>query len=487
VIRQAALDGVFRRARAGSWSCSCAPRLYNEVGPAAGFEGKDEAAFSEVGINLNVLEPGVPMAMYHEEPGQAGFLVLRGQCLLIVEGTNVRCAPATSFTVRRERSTSSSGPARSVLSCSRSAPGKGRRATSPTRRRCATVPASSTTTGKAPSSVSLAALAARLIPAVAVLTFVFSVGAGTGSSAFPGRNGDILFSSLRVANDPYRLYLIRPDGTHERRTKTAPFGAKAAPYANPILSRDGTSAVYLKASRSQRQCLQIYVRRTNSTSLRRLSHGRWCSFHLAWAPDGKRIAFQAATGREFSIWSMSVNGTGLRRLTHGRALDGQPAWSPDGSTIAFVRGYPDAIWLMNADGSNERQLTTPPKEPDSSDVEDTQPDWSPDGKWILFTRAHESYEGPTGHARRRQDIFRVRPDGTGLRQLTRSAGKNVSPAWSPDGKRIVFASSRGRGDYFDIYVMNANGGGQKRLTKGGIEDGSPKWLTRSQTARMERK
>ena len=60
--------------------------LYNEMGAYCGFEGKDEAGFPELGINLNVLEPGVPMAMYHEEPGQEDFLVLRGECLLIVEG-----------------------------------------------------------------------------------------------------------------------------------------------------------------------------------------------------------------------------------------------------------------------------------------------------------------------------------------------------------------------------------------------------------------
>jgi uncharacterized cupin superfamily protein len=60
--------------------------LYNELGWYAGFEGKDEAAFGELGINLNVLHPGMPMAMYHEEPGQEAFLVLRGECLLIVEG-----------------------------------------------------------------------------------------------------------------------------------------------------------------------------------------------------------------------------------------------------------------------------------------------------------------------------------------------------------------------------------------------------------------
>jgi len=60
--------------------------LRNEMGWDCGFEGKVEAAFSDLGINLNVLPPGSPMAMYHEEPGQEDFLVLRGECLLIVEG-----------------------------------------------------------------------------------------------------------------------------------------------------------------------------------------------------------------------------------------------------------------------------------------------------------------------------------------------------------------------------------------------------------------
>jgi uncharacterized cupin superfamily protein len=87
VVREAELEGGVPQgagwfvvnARDGRW-------LYNEMGAYCGFEGKDDAAFSELGINLNVLQPGVPMAMYHEEPGQEAFLVLRGECLLIVEG-----------------------------------------------------------------------------------------------------------------------------------------------------------------------------------------------------------------------------------------------------------------------------------------------------------------------------------------------------------------------------------------------------------------
>ncbi|MGZ8696059.1 MAG: cupin domain-containing protein [Gaiellaceae bacterium] len=81
--------------------------LHNEMGAYCGFEGKDAAAFEELGINLNVLPPGMPMAMYHEEPGQEGFLVLRGECLLIVEGQErpleawdfAHCPPGTKHTI----------------------------------------------------------------------------------------------------------------------------------------------------------------------------------------------------------------------------------------------------------------------------------------------------------------------------------------------------------------------------------------------------
>lgn len=81
--------------------------VHNELGHYCGFEGKGEAKFEQLGINLNVLPPGAPMAMYHEEPGQEGFLVLRGECLLIVEGQErplkqwdfVHCPPRTKHVI----------------------------------------------------------------------------------------------------------------------------------------------------------------------------------------------------------------------------------------------------------------------------------------------------------------------------------------------------------------------------------------------------
>jgi uncharacterized cupin superfamily protein len=81
--------------------------LHNELGAYLGFEGQGEAAFEQLGINVNALPPGMPMAMYHEEPGQEAFLVLRGECLLIVEGQErplapwdfVHCPPRTKHVI----------------------------------------------------------------------------------------------------------------------------------------------------------------------------------------------------------------------------------------------------------------------------------------------------------------------------------------------------------------------------------------------------
>jgi TolB protein len=205
------------------------------------------------------------------------------------------------------------------------------------------------------------------------------------------------------------------------------------------------------------------VMRADGTRARKLTHDGGCYANPAWSPDGKRLAFEREGASGPSVWTKNVNGTGLRRLTRGH-LDTGPAWSPDGKTIAFARYTgTGAIWLIDADGSNERQLTTPRGEGD------VQPDWSPDGHWIAFSRETES---------KRHDIFVVRRDGTGLRRLTRHTRGNYSPSWSPDGRRIVFTSGRGHPGLLDIYVMNADGKRQTRFTKGTIDNSSPDWRAR---------
>jgi len=261
---------------------------------------------------------------------------------------------------------------------------------------------------------------------------------------------------------------MRPDGSHQRPITNTP-GFEATPKWSP----DGELIAYTKDP--QTPCSQLFLLRAGDGSARRLTHGPGCYGQPAWSPDERKIVFSRCGGncRQFGIWTLNVNGSGLHRLTAG-TLDSDPAWSPDGATIAFAHGFPKAIWLMNADGTNQRQLTTPPTA--AGYGSDAQPDWSPDGKWIAFARFHEPHPGPRTMELRR-DIYLVRPDGTDLRRLTKLTRVNGAPAWSPDGKRIAFTSDRDHPESDSIYVMQADGTKQKRLTTD-ANDASPTWQPR---------
>ena len=142
------------------------------------------------------------------------------------------------------------------------------------------------------------------------------------------------------------------------------------------------------------------------------------------------------------IYSIQELGEILRRLTRHKSIDISPTWSPDGKQIAFVsdrEGSPQ-LWVMNADGSNKRRLTYQGKYNQS-------PDWSPKGDLIAYTSRDENFVF---------DIFTVDPkDPTQVRRLTQNQGNNEEPLFSPDGRHIVFSSTRtGRSELYIMTVMD---------------------------------
>ena len=158
---------------------------------------------------------------------------------------------------------------------------------------------------------------------------------------------------------------------------------------------------------------------------------------------------------------MNVDGSmwDARNLTNNPADDLFPVWSPDGSRIAFLssRGGNRAnIYVMNADGSGVRRLTT------DSVFATSRYSWSPDGSRLAFAGGQT-----TGH------IFVVTADGSGLTRLTSDSAADGAPAWSPDGTKIAFV--RADGSYSRIYVMNADGLAVIRLTNAGAADYDPRW------------
>ncbi len=130
--------------------------------------------------------------------------------------------------------------------------------------------------------------------------------------------------------------------------------------------------------------------------------------------------------------------------------------------IAFVstRDGNFEIYVMDADGGNQLNLTNNPGK-------DISPSWSPDGKRIAFV----SYRDNPGNS----EIYVMDDDGGNQRNLTNNPGRDISPSWSPDGKRMVFSSDRDNPQNYEIYVMDADGQNEQRLTNNPNEDQYPSW------------
>ncbi len=181
--------------------------------------------------------------------------------------------------------------------------------------------------------------------------------------------------------------------------------------------------------------------------------------HPAWSPDGSKIAFSATRGGNWDIYVVNADGSNVTRLTSDPALDAAPDWSRDGKQIVFTSNRGDGwtdIYVMNADGTNVKRLTSDP-------ASDYNPVWSPDGRKIAF--ASDRVGGGD------KEIYTMNADGSGITRLTFDPDPNDRPDWSPDGSLIAYDRYEAAGPG-GVYVMAANGAGEKRLTSGG---GAPAW------------
>ena len=189
-----------------------------------------------------------------------------------------------------------------------------------------------------------------------------------------------------------------------------------------------------------------------------------------------RAAFPGANGRiviqhearagdhtQTDLYTMRPDGSRLVRLTAtpGRNEFG-PAWNAAGTRIAFWRTHapfgPGSIWVMNADGSHQRQLTH------GFDARD--PAWDPSGHRLVFTRGVGSDF----------DLWTMRAsDGGGLRRLTSGPALDFEPAWSPDGTQVAFTRGSAQGDPGDIVLKNVTSGVIRRLTRTPAYDHQVTW------------
>ena len=198
----------------------------------------------------------------------------------------------------------------------------------------------------------------------------------------------------------------------------------------------------------------------------------------SWSPRDDEIAFGVGTfffrpGAPAQLALIKPDGSGFRTITDGEGDKGFPSWSPDGKRLVYRADgkHGRGLVILSLEDGQITSLTTGPQY-------DNFPTWSPRGGRIAFT---SNRDGDF-------NIYTVKPDGSDVRRLTDSHGNDSHSAWSPDAEWILFSSSRkGYKDeaplsyripqpYGELFVMRSDGSGVRQLTDNQWEDGLPAWM-----------
>lgn len=203
------------------------------------------------------------------------------------------------------------------------------------------------------------------------------------------------------ANDASRIYSIEPTGRNQKLLGTVPGRAMR-------ISPDGKTVLYWTGTWT---AMRLFASRLDGTQARQLTDGSGVVWGARWSPDGKRIAFGDRDAQKaLNIYVINADGSGRRQVTRQAAPGEQaqmPSWSPDGSRLAVQggnRGVPAHIWIVDAETGAARKLAAH-VEP----YDDEVPAWFPDGKRIVFQSTR------TG----RMELWVMNADGSEPRQLTK--------------------------------------------------------------------
>ena len=268
-----------------------------------------------------------------------------------------------------------------------------------------------------------------------------------------GVQGSIAFFSARDGNN--EIYVMDSEGKRPFRLTDNP-----ASDMDPDVSPNGRDVVFTSNRTGNNE---IYIMgRTGRNPVNLTNHAAndgWAR----WAPDGEHIVFHSNRDGNFDLYVTTRDGRLRTRLTNYPGIDQFPEWSPNGRYVAFRRDID--IHVLEVRSGDVRRLTDAPPL-------NQMPSWSPNGKQLAFMSMRAGYAS----------VFLMGADGSNPTNLTpKNAGDADSdwisraPSWSSTGREIYFMSSRpATGLDTEIFVVNADGTGSRRLTNTIGIDGSPR-------------
>ncbi len=287
-----------------------------------------------------------------------------------------------------------------------------------------------------------------------------------GNSQYYSPDGQFLaVSDSSSLDEPLSIYFLKIERGGRQKITSPPAGTAGDSY--PAFSPDGKTLAFLRTT--SLATTDIHLLSLGGGQVRRLTFDNASIVGLAWTPDGREIVFSSRRGSSIhSLWRVGVAGGQPERLA---AASGQsafsPAISPKGFRLAYMQALDDLnIWGLEIDGSGRGAN---PRRVVSSTYNDNGPDFSPDGRRIVFASSRTGGFG----------IWVCDQDGANPELLVdRGPYLTGTPRWSPDGSRIAFDSrsaEAGEEGNADIYVVGLRDRTQRRLTSGATENVAPSW------------
>lgn len=303
---------------------------------------------------------------------------------------------------------------------------------------------------------------------------------GENAEAYFSPDGEeLIFQSKRDGRGCDQIYTMNTDGSQVKMVSTGKgrttcsfffqsmkkivyssthLGSPECP-PNPDFSKGYVWPIY--------SSFDIFRAKPDGSGVKRLTTTPGYDAEATISRDGKSIVFTSMRDGDLNIYTMDRNGKNVKRLTTALGYDGGPFFSPNGKQIVYRSYHPKTeaeiarykdrlandliepnnfeIWVMNADGTDKRQVT---KFGDASFA----PYFHPSGKKIIFASNHFADD----ERKRNFDILMVNIDGTGLERITTYESFDGFPMFSPDGKKLVFASNRNATTQGDTNVFIAD-------------------------------